>query len=173
MCTVQAKKKITKKIKIFRFPCCSTRKNLSIHLSITNVGLILTKLGWFQHIKTSQVSISIFIFFFFFFFKSKFWVIMLKYLWRPFHWCINYYCRTDIDEAKVISILGVRTDMQNFGILTWKHIGTQKSSKLGVSCRSKCILWWRGCIFEYKANKIRDFHITWDGSSDAWDGQKT
>ena len=25
------------------------------------------------------------------------------YSWRPFHWCINYYCRTDIDEARVIS----------------------------------------------------------------------
>ena len=33
-----------------------------------------------------------------------------------------------------------RTDRQGFGILTWKHVGTQKistqSSKLVVSCRS-------------------------------------
>ena len=28
---------------------------------------------------------------------------MLYYSSRPFHWCINYYCKTDIDEAKVIS----------------------------------------------------------------------
>ena len=27
---------------------------------------------------------------------------MLYYSWRPFHWRINYLCRTDIDEAKVI-----------------------------------------------------------------------
>ena len=49
---------------------------------------------------------------FFFFNKFHFWVSMLWYSWRPFHWCINYYSRTDIDEAKVISFLGVRTDGQ-------------------------------------------------------------
>ena len=32
---------------IFGFPCCSTRKDLSIDVSITNVGLILTKPGWY------------------------------------------------------------------------------------------------------------------------------
>ena len=69
------------------FPCCSTREDLSIDASITNVGLILTKPGGF-------------------------------------------------------SFLGVRTDGQRhgFGILIWKHVGTQKistqNSKLGVSCRS-------------------------------------
>ena len=44
---------------------------------------------------------------------------------------------TDSDEVKVISFPGVRTDRQGFGILTWKHVGTQKnstqSSKLVVS----------------------------------------
>ena len=29
---------------IFGFPCCSTREDLSIDVSIANVGLILTKL---------------------------------------------------------------------------------------------------------------------------------
>ena len=52
-----------------------------------------------------------------------------------------YCCMTDIDEAKVISFRGVRTDRHEFGILIWKHVGTQKnstqSSKLGVSCRSR------------------------------------
>ena len=32
---------------IFGFPYCSTREDLSIDVSITNVGLILTKLWWF------------------------------------------------------------------------------------------------------------------------------
>ena len=32
----------------------------------------------------------------------------------------------DIDEAKVISFLGVRTDRHGFGILAFKHVGTQK-----------------------------------------------
>ena len=33
-----------KKIQIFWFPWCSTSENLSIDVSITNVGLILTKI---------------------------------------------------------------------------------------------------------------------------------
>ena len=33
--------------KFLGFPWCSTREDLSIDVSITNVGLILTKLGWF------------------------------------------------------------------------------------------------------------------------------
>ena len=40
--------------------------------------------------------------------KSKFLVPMLYYSWKPFRWCINYLCRTDIDETMVISFLGVR-----------------------------------------------------------------
>ena len=40
----------------FGFPCCSTREDLSIDLSITNVGLILTKLRWFQFFVISQNS---------------------------------------------------------------------------------------------------------------------
>ena len=35
-----------KKKTSFWFPCCSTRENFSIDASITNVGLILTKLGF-------------------------------------------------------------------------------------------------------------------------------
>ena len=36
-----------KKNQILGFPCCSTREDLSIDVSITNVGLTLTKLGGF------------------------------------------------------------------------------------------------------------------------------
>ena len=51
------------------------------------------------------------------------------------------YCRSDIDEARVISFLRVQTDKQDFGILKWKHQtclhakNSARSSKLGVSCR--------------------------------------
>ena len=45
-----------KKNPIFGFPWCSTRENLSIDVSITNVGLILTKLRWFQLFVKRQIS---------------------------------------------------------------------------------------------------------------------
>ena len=45
-----------KKNPIFGFPWCSTREDLSIDVSITNVGLILTKLWWFQLFVESQNS---------------------------------------------------------------------------------------------------------------------
>ena len=61
-----------KKKQIFMFPCCSTREDLSIDVSITIVGLILTKLGWFQHFRTSQNSN----FKLFWKIKSNFWVSM-------------------------------------------------------------------------------------------------
>ena len=34
-----------KNLKFFRFPCCSTREDISIDVSFTTVGLILTNLG--------------------------------------------------------------------------------------------------------------------------------
>ena len=40
----------------FGFPWCSTREDLSIDVLITNVGLILTKLRWFQLFVKSQNS---------------------------------------------------------------------------------------------------------------------
>ena len=43
-----------KKFHISGFPWCSTREDHSIDVSITNVGLILTKLGWFQLFVKSQ-----------------------------------------------------------------------------------------------------------------------
>ena len=45
---------LKKIIQLFEFSCCSTREDLSIDVSITNVGLILTKLRWFQLFVTSQ-----------------------------------------------------------------------------------------------------------------------
>ena len=45
-----------KKNHFFLFPCYSNREDLSIDVSITNVGLILTKLRWFQLFVKSQNS---------------------------------------------------------------------------------------------------------------------
>ena len=45
-----------KKNQIFGFPCCSNREDLSIDVSITIVGLILTKLRWFQLFVKRQIS---------------------------------------------------------------------------------------------------------------------
>ena len=50
-----------KKIQILGFPSCSTREDLSIDVSITNVGLILTKLRWFQLFVKSKIQISNFL----------------------------------------------------------------------------------------------------------------
>ena len=47
---------ISLKFHISGFPWCSTREDLSIDVSITNVGLILTKLRWFQLFVKSQNS---------------------------------------------------------------------------------------------------------------------
>ena len=44
------------KNQIFGFPWCSTREDQSIDVSITNVGLIFTKLRWFQLFIKSQNS---------------------------------------------------------------------------------------------------------------------
>ena len=90
------------------FPCYSTREDLSVDVSITNVRLILTKLRWFQLFATSQNSN----FKLFWKKKSNFLVSMVQYSWRPFHWCINYQCRTDIDEAKVISALRHKSNFE-------------------------------------------------------------
>ena len=45
-----------KNFPISGFLCCSTREDHSIDVSITNVGLILTKLRWFQLFVKSQNS---------------------------------------------------------------------------------------------------------------------
>ena len=47
-----------KKNQIFGFSCCSTREDLSIDVSITNVGLILTKLGDFSSSPQVKIRIS-------------------------------------------------------------------------------------------------------------------
>ena len=59
-----------KKIHIFGFPWWSTREDHSIDVSITNVGLILTKLRWFQLFVKNQNSN-------FFWKKSNFGVSMV------------------------------------------------------------------------------------------------
>ena len=61
-----------KKFHISGFPWCSTREDHSIDVSITNVGLILTKLRWFQLFVKSQNSN----FELFWKKKSNFWVSM-------------------------------------------------------------------------------------------------
>ena len=62
---------------IFMIPCCSILEDLSINVSIANVGLILTKLRWFQLFVKSQNSN-----FELFWKKFKFWgfqaVVLVK-----------------------------------------------------------------------------------------------
>ena len=87
-----------KKNQIFMLPCYSTCEDLTIDVSMNNVGLILMKLGWFQLFGTSQNSISNF--------KKKNLIFVFPCCssWRPFQWCINYQCNYQGDF-----FLGVRT----------------------------------------------------------------
>ena len=94
---------------MFGFHAVVLGENISIDvLSITNVGLILTKLGWFLHFGTSQNSILTF-----FGKKIEFLgfhaVALLKNLAIDVS-TSNYYCRTDNGEARVTSFLEVQTD---------------------------------------------------------------
>ena len=64
-------------------------------------------------------------------------------LWSPcayFTFHLISYCRTDIDEAKVISVLGVRTDMileSSYGNMSaHKKFKLKAKIKLVVSCQS-------------------------------------
>ena len=129
-----------KKNQFFLFPCCSTRKDFSIDVSITNVGLILTKLRWFQLFVRSQ--------------NSNFELFWKKNPIFGFPWRST---REDLSIDVSITNVGLiltklwwflfsgygqmdrQTDRHGFGILLWKHVGTQKistqSSKLVVSCR--------------------------------------
>ena len=135
-----------KKNQIFWFSCCSTREDLSADESITYVGLILTKPGRIFSRHTTrgrQNSISSI---------SNF---LKKFHISGFPWCST---REDLSIDVSITNVGLiltklwgflfsgygqmdgQTDWQGFGILTWKHVGTQKistqSSKLVVSRRS-------------------------------------
>ena len=111
---------------IFGFPWCSTRKDLSLDVSITNVGLILTKLRWFQLLVKSQNSIS-------------------NFSEKKNHIFGFPCCSTREDLTTDVSITNVglistkagrflfsgygQTDRHGFFIiLTWKHVGTQKIS---------------------------------------------
>ena len=127
-----------KNFHIFGFPWCSTREDLSIDVSITNVGLILTKLRWFQVFVKVKIRISNF------FEKKK--NPIFGFPWSSTHEDLSI----DVSITNVGLILTKlwwflflgcgQTDRHGFGILTWKHLGTQKistqSSKLVVSCRS-------------------------------------
>ena len=146
-----------KKKSNFLFPCCSTRKDLSIDVSITNVGLILTKLRWFQLFVKSQnsnfelfwkknpifgfpwrstredLSIDVSI--------TNVGLILTKLRWFLF----SVYGQTDRQtdrrtDGQTDRRTDRQTDRHGFGILLWKHVGTQKistqSSKLVVSRRS-------------------------------------
>ena len=53
---IQFRTFMKKRNQIFWFSCCSTREDLSIDVSITNVELILTKLRWFQLFVKNQNS---------------------------------------------------------------------------------------------------------------------
>ena len=71
---------LEKKNPIFWFPCCSTREDLSVDVSITNVGLILTKPGRFRFVGIRKLGVRTefnFVNFELFEKNSHFWVSMV------------------------------------------------------------------------------------------------
>ena len=93
-----------RKIKFFGFPCCSTHKDLPIDASISSVELILTKLGWFQNFSKSQNTHQNSILTYKINFLGSHAVVHMM-TFPLLHQLDNYYCRTDIDKARVISAL--------------------------------------------------------------------
>ena len=79
---------LLKKIQIFGFPWCSTREDLSIEVSITNVGLILTKLRWFQLFVKSQI-------------------LNFKFFWKKIQIFGFPWCSTREDLSIDVSIINV------------------------------------------------------------------
>ena len=108
-----------KEIQNFGCPCCSTHEDLYIDVSITNVWLIFTKLKWFQLFST-RVEIQFQTFLKKFKFLG-FHVVVGNYSWRPFHWCIHFQCRNDIDKANVISALLHKSKL-NFKLFFFKYL---------------------------------------------------
>ena len=98
------------------------------------IGVILTKLKWFQHKSKYNLKFN------FHLFEKKFKFLGFHAVVLVKTWPLMYqYCRTDIDEARVIFYLGVRTDRRtdshDFGILIWKQVITKKkkiNSKLKI-----------------------------------------
>ena len=83
----------------FGFSCYSTREDLSIDVSIINVGLILTKLRWFQLFVTSQNSN------FELFWKKKNQI-------NRFPWCSN---REDLsNDVSIINVGQILTKLRWF-----------------------------------------------------------
>ena len=125
---------------IFGFPCCIARKDFSIDASITNVGLILTKLRWFQPFVRSQ--------------NSNFELFWKKFKLLGFHGVVlvktfplmcqllgmhDWYWRCQ-GPGYFFRGMDRWTDRHSFGILIWNHVSTHKIStqysKLVVSCQS-------------------------------------
>ena len=110
----------------------STLKGMTMHPRCRHIGACWDLLEWFQLFGTSQNSISnvknkksnkIQV-------KIQFQTFLkkIKFLgfhgeeWRPFHWCINYQCRTDIDETKKNSALRHKSTF-NFRLFWKKNLG--------------------------------------------------
>ena len=82
--------------------------------------------------------------------NSNFWVPMLQYSRRPFHWCISYWCRTDIDEAMVISALQHKSKFEfrtlKNQIFGFPWCSTRKDLSIDVSITNVGLiltkLWW-------------------------------
>ena len=146
----------------FWFPWCSTREDLSVDVSITYVGLV------FLGVRTEFNFVD----FQLFEKNSHFWVSMKKYSWRPFHWCINYYCRTDIDEAKVISAIRQKSKFKLFWkkrILGIPWCSIREDLSIDVSITNVGLTLTKLRWFQlFVKNQNSNFELFWKKKSNFW-----
>ena len=98
--------------------------------------------------------------------NSHFWVSMLYCSWRPFNWCINYQCRTDIHKAKVISDRQHKSkfnfDFFYIQIFGFPCFSTHKDLSIDVTITNVGLiltkLWW---IQLFVTSQNLNFELPW------------
>ena len=92
---IQFRTFLKKKNQIFWFPCCSTREDLSVDVSITYVGLILTKPGRFLFLGIRKLGV-----------RTEFNFVNFE-LFEKFHISGFPWCSTREDNSIDVSITNV------------------------------------------------------------------
>ena len=116
-----------KKNQIFWFSCCSTREDLSVDVSITNVGLILTKPGRFfsRHTETRGT--------------DRIQFCQFRIFWKIFTFSVFPWCSTREDHSIYVSITNVGLILTK---LRWFQLfNKSQNSNFELFWNKKSIFW--------------------------------